>query len=131
MKSVSEMNDAEKSVALAKLVGWIRPAGKNYVAGLWFIEVPENPIWMRQLWRLEPFKLPNFDFFNEYSVNTVWKILNWVENDSPFALEFNRWFFANGRLQGSCLWLAIDLESAVRIWLDKVLQLAEEAGLVK
>lgn len=128
------MNDNEKSVMLAKLCGWIRPAGDCYKPGLWIIEVPSLPMWsIAHFWKTEPLDLPDFDFYHPANMELAWRVLDWglkVKPTDPTGSIHEPSRFHN-KLRA---WMPMYLwgnPKAQRLWLDKILSLAIEAGMVE
>ena len=74
--NIENLSDEQKSVMLARLRGWIRPAGDGYKPGLWIIEVPAHPGWEHMFWKSEPFDLPGFDLYNPANMALACNVLN-------------------------------------------------------
>ena len=93
---MTDMNDQEKSVLLAKAMGWT-------------IEAPEY-----------------FDLYRPKDMALAWRVLNWA------AVTMPQESYYLVPLQG----IVLDTEKlpppdAQRLWLDKILKLAIEAGLIE
>ena len=134
--NIDEMSDAEKSVVLARLCGWIKPAD---IYGVWVISVPHSKVWGGIQWRVNPTELPNFNLYSTRMMPTAWCVLNWAQSsENGINLGFSgkrrdyderldcpvSWFFENSGIE------TMPPADAQRAWLDKVLQLAIEAGMV-
>lgn len=103
----TEMSDQEKSVMLAKLCGWEAMCPNLYDPGCMAL---------------------------------AWRVLNWaLSNDGPVFFRMADWLFAesqdtpDGYKTGGANWFRLLMHqpaAAQRAWLDMVLTLATEAGMV-
>lgn len=120
------MNDEEKSVLLAKLCGWIRPAGDEYLEGLWIIETP-HPMWTICYWREEPTELPGLNFYDSKYMSIAWEIMNWA------LTNFNipNHFFQLREIANGMNIFTLSPFQAQCTWLDKILELAIEAKMIQ
>lgn len=105
------MNDQEKSVKLARLCGWKQP--KRFVPN----------------WRDSGTTVAYYDGYMNYpnlydpaNMQLAWRVLNFIDG-TELSGRFNVWFYNQ-------LWVKISPADAQRLWLDKILQLADEAGMV-
>lgn len=115
-----------KSEKLAKLCGW--KLALNFATAAWWDEDGEL------VYRVEiyPGIHRPLNLYDPANVSQVWRVLNWAENDlggTANRSAFINWFYSRGH--DAPIWPAVSLEEFIRLCLDKVLQLAEEAGLLK
>ena len=132
--NVSEMSDRKKSVMLARLCGWqYRTDGVTYS---WYSSddvLDENGFayheWQRTgTWEFSVIPLNLYDPAN---MALAWRVLNW-------AMGQNFWMDSVGGYFSDGVWQIIGNEEtsllppadAQRAWLDMVLTLATEAGMV-
>ena len=141
MMDISEMSDEQKSVMLAKLCQWIRPAGDDFMYGTWLIET-EHPGWRRNYWRKEPVILPGFNLYNESYMALAWRVLNWAIKTKPGKVMSGNFYihpigadvydFVSGfNIANGKDIFSFDAHEAQRLWLDKILELAIAAGMIK
>ena len=112
---ISEMSDQEKSVLLAKAMEW--EVDQSYIV------------------------LPNDDNSNtrfllsdlyEAPMSVAWRVLNWAwlvhDNESGmYSLKWTEWF---SDIE-DCVDFSMPPADAQRLWLDKILELAIEAGIIE
>lgn len=62
--------------------------------------------------------------YNPVNMALAWRVLNWVASlDAPYTLRLmNIWSFEE--------WAKLPPSEAVRAWLDKILELANESGML-
>lgn len=115
MKPIKELTDKEKSILLAKLIGYIVPA-EGYLPGLWqvvgdglgvFVDYPSAIV-------------PNL--YDAKNFSLAWRVLNWWHSQERSL----KWYW--GDLQG---WFTKPVDDVIREWLDLVLRLAIDAGLLE
>ena len=115
---IDKLSDQEKSDLLFRLTGWVETT-------LYFSEEEATvPGWgnyetMEVIERL--------DLYNPLHMALAWRVLNWAIGDPSFGHDVDHWLWNDG--------LGYDLPNlppadAQRQWLDKILTLAIEAGIV-
>ena len=108
---MGELTDQEKSVMLARAMGWtISPQD----VGVLF-RPDESERWIANLYAPAHMAL-------------AWRVLNWVTHSARIGARFDIWF--SRELHGLDF-LRYKPADAQRAWLDKILQLAIEAGIVE
>lgn len=122
---MDKMTDEEKSVLLARLMGWIHPAGDGFLPGIWMIKTP-HPNWTNNYWKAKPTILPGFNLYDEKYMALAWRILNWAFDTFSFTRE-GATVFVGG--EGSLF--RIPPSEAQRKWLDDILSIAIEAGILQ
>ncbi len=126
MNEIDDLKDHENSVLLAKAMGW-QIRNSDRIEGLQFVyDADEVQVHVTRDARF----LPN-DPFNLYApahMALAWRVLNWATIVLDFGLENNiqEWF--EGEVD---ILLTTPAANAQRLWLDKILELAIEAGLVE
>ena len=116
------MDNEEKSVALAKLCGWIRPAGDGFADGLWVIET-KHPHWAKNYWRVEPVSLPGFNLYEIEYMAIAWEVMIHL-GSLGFDDTIEMWF--------SDEFVCMENPAvAQKMWLDKCLDLAIENGMIQ
>lgn len=124
--NIDEMSDQEKSVMLARAMGW--KVTQHGPSRLEKIRTPYGDHWGD-----EPL------FYDELNMGLAWRVLNWAARQSrirlseysyPYSLAdgVDYLFEEDGYWQGR-IW-ALPPADAQRLWLDKILELAIEAGLI-
>ena len=116
-------DDQEKSVALAKAMGWdIKPHGRNTLNMVWdiFDDFGSVGIMLGKSWNL----------YDPANMALAWRVLNWANKSVPFNSGDDIW------RQWEGWWDGLDIKGeypadAQRLWLDKILELAIEAGIVE
>jgi hypothetical protein len=136
--NIDEMSEQEKSVALARAMGWavdsvaINPADDN----TWFTciivdssgsNIGLKPLGASKVKRLRPMKLNLYDPAN---MALAWRVLRWwktycFEKQSPETWQ--KWA---DWLQGEFLFPYLGRPDAQRLWLDKILALAIAAEII-
>ena len=109
--NIEDMTDQEKSVMLARAMGWeVLPAGHIFP--------PEGPGHVAIH--------PESSLYHVNEMALAWRVLNWVDEmeDKGLITTFNDWWHKYH-------WYAEPPEVAQREWLDKILSLAIEAGIVE
>lgn len=131
--NIDKMSDEQKSVMLAKLCGWSFFEHMQYYYYL-LVDAYDN----------ELAYLP--DYYNEFendgngrpnlydpaNMSLAWKCIEWVTappktlkmSEAALNTKFGYWW------QGNAMW-AETAADAQRAWLDKILSLAVEAGMVE
>ena len=102
------MTDREKSVMLAKAMGWDVESG-TYAFQVSGIKPPEGDM-INNLYKPSKMAL-------------AWRVHLWAVDHKVVGLNYIRWFDS-----GIACWLK---EDAQRLWLDRVLELAIEAGIIE
>ena len=125
MNEIDDLKDHENSVLLAKAIGW-KIVNSDRIEGLQFVyDIDEVQVHVTRDARF----LPN-DPFNLYApahMALAWRVLNWAEDLDMSTPSLNWKLFEYPLRTLAC-------ESpgdAQRLWLDKILALAIEAGLVE
>lgn len=131
--NINRLTTQQKSVMLGKLMGWIRPAGEGYRPGLWVIDTGHGHVFDGHFWTVEPKSLSFFDLYTS-EMGMVWHVVNWaMRQNSPLHSKDS----AETADLLSGLHYVIrqsvdkDHDEAQAAWLDKILSLAIEAGLVE
>lgn len=128
------MNDEEKSVALAKLCGWIRPAGNAYKEGAWVIDIPDCLLWSNHYWNSEPFGI-QVNFYDLSNMHLAWHVVCWL-NEPAIGVNTDEsdWRF-HASLKWRAWWSRNEFKyynkNAQRAWLDKILELAIKKGMIE
>lgn len=113
---ISKLSTLDKSALLAKAMGW----KKLDIYGGWVRPEQANPA---------PYGRPLPDFYDPANMALAWKVLNWayLQQVEPFRKSFKSWWEWN-----MPHWLLTwGPEEAQAQWLDKVLGLAIDTGLVE
>ena len=105
---MQEMSDQEKSVLLAKAMGWT----VRDIVGLPADIFAPPDIWVRA-----------GSLYDPANMALAWRVLNWIGTQGLDDIMAS-WFQEFG-----CIHIQPSL--AQRLWLDKILELAIEAGLVE
>jgi hypothetical protein len=132
MMNIDEMTDQEKSVLLARAVGWefsrhecgeprwswVDENGQQISGSIHdrVVQVSDDRS-----------SLVSPMLYSPQRMALAWRVLNWAVSDPGFGWEVDGWLWNDG--------LGYDLPNlepadAQRQWLDKVLELAIEAGLI-
>jgi len=144
--NIDEMSEQEKSVVLAKLCGWLYTEMRQ--------TAPEKTEREYIIWNgpetKEPWGILNLsdrvwldmtkNMYNPANMALAWKVLNWASSKSdieidnysfPYTLDQATEIIFEGEYDGNDipLWKMPPAE-AQRLWLDKILELAIEAGMV-
>lgn len=113
--NVKELSDEEKSVMLARLAGLDVSPGKVLITIDGYEHVNERPLGL----------------YDEIYMALAWRVLNWaIDNEERFlesggnagVKEMVNWLLPS--------WASLLPAAAQRAWLDEILELAIEAGLV-
>ena len=106
---MSDLTDQQKSVLLAKAMGW-HPADKMTVQGHY----------------MERYH----DLYDPAKMHLAWRVMNWAMQlpAKPHQPSMNAWLFE--------WWYEVNLPNlppahAQRLWLDKIFALAVEAGIIE
>jgi len=120
--NVSEMNDGQKSLLLARLMGWKITTGVN----LSWVDDEED----KQVFRVDNHGgLELRGLYVPEAFVHAWKVLNWVHSDK---LERMYWLRHEFFGQVELVRLSeLPMEQAQRVLLDKILELALEFGFVE
>jgi hypothetical protein len=113
------MSDQEKSVMLARAMGWHQD-----IDGGWAWTIQPNTLYLGSYSAVN-FKPPP-DLYDPANMALAWRVLQWHwESDKhDFHADFDDWWHG----QSEPMYAKAD---AQRAWLDKCLSLAVEAGLVE
>ena len=115
MTDISKMSDREKSVLLARAMGW-----KIYE----FTHVMFYPLGYDPSNRIS-------NLYDPAYMALAWRVLNWAYNNVvvksqeeylDIGQQWEQWFITN---------IELGEEKAQRHWLDKIIELAIEAGVVE
>lgn len=132
---MSELSDEQKSVMLAKAMGWREaPTGRGFRPEIEDADgrqvYPLNEAW-DSIWP---------DLYLPEHMSLAWRVLNWAtSNDSQIYFRLVDWLYdsaesiPDGYKTGGANWFRLFMrqpDEAQRAWLDKILELAIEAGLV-
>lgn len=124
--NVNEMSQEEKSVALAKLCGWEYSDDMRYLSGvyeygvIWFDRTDDSP-----------------NLYDPANMALAWRVLNWASyNLNKITDDFSEGVLFDFMISGvvtngyyDAVWTAPP-DEAQSAWLDKILELAVEAGMV-
>ena len=118
--NLEDMSDQEKSVMLAKAMGWEIVPHPIYSDDSPLFKIPNSKEWG---WELDD------NFYDQMNMALAWRVLNWLgiwDQNSQWTqyTQFWGWWDQND------LWLTSPAD-AQRLWLDKILSLAIEAGIVE
>ena len=129
MKNLSELSDEQKSVMLAKAMGWKKAEPIQSVMEMFYGKIAKHmptEVWQTSDGFWIPFGLPNF--YNESQMATAWRVLNWaMENIPKFKGRLEETFLRIGVLP----YFQLDPNVAQRAWLDEILKLADETGMLE
>lgn len=123
------MTDEEKSAMLARAMGWQQCdyTGKAYADTAW---VNENGLY---IWYDDPYECtPTFNLYHVANMVWAWSAIEWItappktlkQSEDMLNTKFAHWWDSEN------LW-ACNAADAQRAWLDKILELAIEAGLIE
>lgn len=140
---MTEMTDQEKSVVLARLCGWLvtdeyfhsyhPPNGKgasvNHTKGYTAAQLFDKPLCMT--------------LYAPANMSLAWRVLNWALSHNkdagdefenlwvyPFGDEIFAFMYAIAQSGSGRSVLELPPADAQRAWLDKIIKLATEAGMV-
>jgi hypothetical protein len=122
--NISEMSDQEKSVMLARVCGWFVEDMGDY----------QNVF--ERGGRMSPKIMsinPLHNLYTPDNMQASWRVLNWAatQYDNEFGEQLINWFYSlNSEMGDEIDWIVMRPAEAQRTWLDKILELAIEAGLV-
>ena len=107
---IDELSDEQKTIMLARLCGWntVQYGSKTWVTC-----------------QDEPFSTTNL--YQPIFMLLAWRVLNWAIENLP---KFMRIIEENFLLIGVLPYFIIPPAEAQRAWLDRILSLAIEAGMV-
>jgi hypothetical protein len=113
-KMIDGLSDQEKSVILAKAMEWNLKTHEVAIGGYLF-RPDDSERWTNNL-------------YDPANMALAWRVLNWGISDPGFGHEVDAWLWDEG--------LGYDIPNlpptdAQRFWLDKILTLAIEAGIVE
>jgi hypothetical protein len=107
MTDLTKLNDAQKSVILARLCLW-QVVNAKTKSGTWDSIIP--------------------DLYNPANMALAWRVLNWAMTEATGAVTHGMAQMAHPVSWPGLMMAPPDI--AQRAWLDKVLELAIEAGMV-
>ena len=119
---MDNLTDQEKSVLLAKAMGWYQVDYEPIMGARW--QAPNKP---EQYW-LNP---PNL--YVTVNMSLAWRVLNWAaKQEAIISLGIFTWWYEQDspRIYGGEAPLVLPPADAQRAWLDKILELAIEAGII-
>lgn len=125
--NIEQMTDEEKSVALARLMGLEIDEGHRF-------EMPGD------IWGGSDYWGWITNFYLPIHMALAWRVLNWALRNEIIYYGLVDWLYAtsdnipDGYKTAGSNWFSIFFlppAEAQRIWLDKILSLAIEAGLVE
>ncbi len=128
---ISKMSDQEKSVMLAKAMGWgVNREGDHGSYDLWIEDI-------LILQRVEYAKIGMLDsvLLNKHmpslyapaNMALAWKVAQWGHT----LPEYTQWMLEPNRLGTWFNFTRMPPAEAQRLWLDKILELAIEAGMIE
>jgi len=100
-----EMSDTDKSVLLARARGWSSIGDTIFT--------PKRPSGLYSSFK---------NFYDPANMALAWDTHIWAIYDSPFGIEYLSWMLHKSFLAK---------KDAQHLWLDKILELAIDAGLVE
>lgn len=126
---MTEMSDQEKSNVLGKLCGWSVVEFMQYY-DYRLLDTSDNEIASLPDWYQTDGDMPNL--YASENMALAWKCIEWVTAppktlqmaEAALNTKFGYWW------QGNAMW-AETATDAQRTWLDKILELAVEAGMVE
>lgn len=128
--NINEMSDQEKSVMLARLCGWKHehlPPKIGDTLGL-NIVTDKNGDLLHKGWFSFPLAYPTIpSLYDPENMPLAWRVLNWALDH----LTAPSHFFQLRQMVGDMDLFVLPRDAAQRAWLDKILELATEAGMVK
>jgi hypothetical protein len=121
--NISELTDQEKSVVLARLMGWeCTPFGQI------ILPVPEEFDWFDI--SIQAPNIANDTLYDQQNMALAWRVLNWASTDQVNStLLWDQYQQFEEFWEDSGMW-HLPPADAQRRWLDKILEIAIEAGLV-
>ena len=125
---IEELSDGQKTVILAMAMGWKKAEPSATVMELFYGKIAQHmpaEVWQTSDGSWIPFGLPNF--YDESQMALAWRALNWAIENLP---KFMRTIEENFLCIGVLPYFGITPETAQRAWLDRILSLAIEAGMV-
>lgn len=143
---INKMTPEEKSVVLARLCGW-KPLGKEKAftgGGVLAIIYDDKDEWIGTIDLDES----TFDLYDEKNMALAWRVLNWAMSLSDvrltrpvtglqtesieveFDLHLAEWFTEMSPTGDGRSLTDLPPAEAQAAWLDKILELAYEAGMV-
>lgn len=128
--NVNDMSDQEKSNSLCNLCGWsIVEFMQHYDYRL--MDANDNEIESFPDWYQTDGDMP--DLYNPANMALAWRVLNWASEQQGIYHKFMHWWFRQNSdldMLGGYLF-DLEPEDAQRAWLDKILSLAIEAGMLE
>lgn len=125
MNDISKLTDHKKSIMLARLMGWYRPAGDEYTGSLWIFDTGGRTRYDGMFWGVAETFHPDFDLYKTEYIHIAWLVLNWA-CDQQAIID---WCKEEQFMEDIRDYWNLPLAEAQRLWLDKVLELAIEAGM--
>lgn len=137
--NINEMTEREKSAVLLKLIGaWVKCTNKQN--SIWSIMLGEKaivsdvcPMGLRSEFAHAHHVMATIapDLYDEKHMALAWRVLNWAYfnpgEKREFHDKFMRWWdYGLGRTL-----VSLSPEEAVIEWLDRILSLAIEAGMIE
>ena len=129
MTDISKMTDQEKSVMLAKAMGWVQQVrhygdeSQVFIGGETVAIVDTDLIPADGL--PEYYFMPNL--YDPANMVLAWRVLNWARvNDAIFELAIDNHELGDHFFE----WASESPADAQRLWLDKILELAIETGII-
>ena len=115
---LDNLSDEQKSVMLAKAMGW----EKDTYHRVWVDNTAE-----------EVHRTSSFNLYDPANMALAWRVLNWCHEEmySNQWLEFSNWWNGYYSTPDSLHFWGLSPADAQRLWLDKILELAIEAGLAE
>ncbi len=125
---IDKLSDEQKTVMLARAMGWKKAEPSPTVMELFYGKIAQRmpaEVWQTSDGSWIPFGLPNF--YDESQMALAWRVLNWAWASQHISEnQIVTWSYVIGyAIDGS-----IPPADAQRTWLDMILSLAIDAGMV-
>ena len=109
---MTDPTDQQKSVLLAKAMGWKVPPD---TWGDWYFIASDGE------------RITNTNLYDPANMHLAWRVLNWAwQNKTLPTDDSSLWFWWHERNLPN-----LPPAHAQRLWLDKIFELAVEAGIIK
>ena len=128
--NLDEMSEQEKSVMLARLRGWRREKASIGVRRSIYGKGWRNcsdAVWIDEDGNKVLFGVPNL--YDPANMALAWRALNWAEAQDNVSFDFRIYKLFSGG--SSRVFIGLPPKEAQSLWLDKILELAHEAGLLE
>jgi hypothetical protein len=115
---LDKLSDEQKSVMLTTAMGLSVSDKYQDHTGAWFIKVQGT----------EPINALSLDLYSPANMALAWRVHIWALGNLPDPLEYKYYQWFKGIKLKQAPWTLLD---AQRLWLDMILSLAIEAGIVE